>query len=930
MKKLYSKIMKQKATAIGKFFLLAPLLVVASISSALAQSSLVTAPHNSVQDWLNQFVGPNVKYFNESIQCPQNEYGYFSDGNTTNLGIDRGLILATCPVTAIDDVVGTFVAAGVSAPGHPILTAICGFNTNDACVIQFDFTADIDTVTGLTFDYVFGSEEYPEYACSSFNDPFAFIVSGPGIPGNLNIATVPGTTIPVTINSVNMAPNGTFFSITNCNNMGPGAPFSQYYVDNQGLNGQDIVFDGHTTVLTTAEALIQPCDTYHMFLGVSNASDGAFQTGVFIKEKSFSVDSTTIDLAGLVNSGGGYLIEGCTPLVIEYAHDTTVGRPKKVCFHYAGSAQMLTDYQFLPDSLMIPAHVYADSLVVFPIADGMNETINIFDPNTGNLTQTITDTLKIYEISCCTRDTLNPIDSMIIPIRDSLYMNLITTDTFYCEGSIDTTVMHVTGDPIYSYVWTPGTSIGNPLDTLTWAYPLVTTTYTVTATYPGCPSISRNVTISIEPLPLVEIAIEDTALCLTEPLHLNTTVDPPNNPQAPYTYSWAPADGNLSSTSVLEPDFWYNGAGVFTYMLSVTTPNGCLGTDSIRIEAYPGIIADIVEEDVPVCSNDSLVIEVDITPPSMEATSSYQWSPSTWLSGDQVLEPTYYTTVNEYNTYVYTLIATNSYGCHDTDQITIRSIVLPQVDVMADTALCLHVPTQINMDVLPNGINYTYNWTPSADLQDATVEDPIFFNPFNTDHADYTLYVAVSEPVYNCTNYDSIHIHTYPHTFLTTIEDQLIKYDDYVNLWADGAKYYIWNPPAYLDNPSINAPVAHGVEPVIYTVYGLNEWGCRDTGTVKVDIDYAMDEFVPSVFSPNGDGKNDIFKVKSLRHQKLVEFRVFNRWGKEVYSNVDPNSGWDGTFNGVPQDPGVYHYLIRINVPDGKAKVYKGDITLIR
>jgi gliding motility-associated-like protein len=920
--------------AFGKILLAAILI----FSFQRSNAQLTVVDNQSAAQLVNKFVGTNVTTWGATMNCLGTHNGIFGGGGTTNLGLNGGIILSAGVVSTqngnigVNNTVGQFQTQDVyTTPGNPILTALSGFTTYDACILEFDFTADLDTTSLMKFDYVFGSEEYPEYACSGFNDVFAFIVTGPGIVGSPNIAVVPGTNIPVAINSINMAPNGTFYSLTNCNNMGPGSPFSQYYVDNQGQNGQFIVCDGFTTVLT-AEQLIQACDTYHMFLGIANASDHVYISSVFLKENSFSVDSTTTDLSGVIPSNGGYLVEGCTPTELVYTHDTTIGRPKKICFHYGGSAINGVDVSLLPDTLMIPANVYSGSITINPLLDGLTETFNFWDPNTGYLVNTITDTLTIYEINCCTRDTLNPKDSLKIPIRDSLYMNLLTPDTFYCEGSVFPTLMHVTGDSEYDYLWTPSNTVASPTDTLTTATPVATTTYTITASYPGCPEVKREVTISLEPLPLVDIAIEDTALCVTEPVRLNVTVNPPGSP---YNYSWSPIDGNLSSTTIMEPDFYYFGSGVFTYTLSVTTPNGCLGTDSIRIEAFPGVTGDIRISDTGICSNDSLVIDVIVTPQSMEATSTYQWSPSTFLSSDQVQEPTYFTTINAANTYTYTLITTNEFGCHDTDQIDIRSLILPEVKVMDDTLLCLHEATQLHMTVLPADGQFTYIWTPSTNLDDATAKEPYFFNPFNTDHADYTLYVQVTEVTGGCKNWDTLNIHTYPHVFLETVADQTIKFGSSVQLWANNTlpdipMYYLWTPPATLDNPDIKTPVATPTEPTIYTVVGLNQFGCRDTAQVNVAVDFGMDEFVPSVFSPNGDGKNDVFRLLNMKYQKVIEFRVFNRWGKEIYNNPNPATGWDGTYNGTQQDPGVYTYLIRVNTPDGQQKMYKGNVTLVR
>ena len=136
-------------------------------------------------------------------------------------------------------------------------------------------------------------------------------------------------------------------------------------------------------------------------------------------------------------------------------------------------------------------------------------------------------------------------------------------------------------------------------------------------------------------------------------------------------------------------------------------------------------------------------------------------------------------------------------------------------------------------------------------------------------------------------------------------------------------------PVGSLNNANISYPVATPTEPTTYVAGGIGSNGCRAFDTVKVDIDYRDNLFIPSGFSPNGDGKNDLFKISNLTFQKIVEFRVFNRWGQEVFMAND-NTGWDGNWKGEPQDMGNYTYQIRIGFPDGFVESYKGSVTLIR
>jgi gliding motility-associated-like protein len=161
--------------------------------------------------------------------------------------------------------------------------------------------------------------------------------------------------------------------------------------------------------------------------------------------------------------------------------------------------------------------------------------------------------------------------------------------------------------------------------------------------------------------------------------------------------------------------------------------------------------------------------------------------------------------------------------------------------------------------------------------------------------------------------------------------DQTINFGNSVQLNAFGAVIYYWTPnDGSLSNPNINNPVATPPVPTTYTVYGYNSDGCLDTASVHIDVIYNDSDFVPSGFTPNGDGQNDVFRIMHLKHDKLVEFNVYNRWGQLIFQTADLNKGWDGTFMNVPQDMGVYNYMITTSNSSGANKTYKGTVTLIR
>ncbi|MCY1538864.1 hypothetical protein D9M68_744260 [compost metagenome] len=120
------------------------------------------------------------------------------------------------------------------------------------------------------------------------------------------------------------------------------------------------------------------------------------------------------------------------------------------------------------------------------------------------------------------------------------------------------------------------------------------------------------------------------------------------------------------------------------------------------------------------------------------------------------------------------------------------------------------------------------------------------------------------------------------------------------------------------------------LEPATYSVLGIDEYGCKDTAKIFLDVKYPLDPIMPNAFTPNGDGKNDVFGLTNAKFQKLLRFEVYNRWGQQVFTTIDPLKGWDGTVEGKDCAQAVYTYIIVVELPDKNIKTYKGDVTLFR
>jgi gliding motility-associated-like protein len=388
-------------------------------------------------------------------------------------------------------------------------------------------------------------------------------------------------------------------------------------------------------------------------------------------------------------------------------------------------------------------------------------------------------------------------------------------------------------------------------------------------------------------------------------------------------YAWDFGDGNNGVGA--NPLHTYQDQGI--YNITMVGTNGfCTDQKSLSVDLIHPIDADFSVSEDSICNGETIFFTDNSV---SHYTATYTWNFGDGATANTPSTAHQYTTDGVYNATL-TIVDLLSCVSVESQEIVVASIAVeigPQ-----DTTVCLVDSMMLysrttNPPYFGDGIEYS--WSPTAHIGSPNEPQTNFYTEVP---GDYTYVLTATGLPMNCIAKDTLTIHIEPRPVLINVTpDQVIKYGSSVQLHAEGVLYYIWTPPATLDNANIPSPVGTPTEPTVYTVYGMNEnGGCRDTAEVVIGIDYNMQEFVPTVFSPNGDGKNDVFRILNMKFQKLVEFRVFNRWGKELYSTTDATKGWDGTFNGTPQDPDAYSYIIRVTLPDGGTRVYKGSITLIR
>ncbi|RYZ55976.1 MAG: gliding motility-associated C-terminal domain-containing protein, partial [Sphingobacteriales bacterium] len=851
-----------------------------------------------------------------------------------------------------------------NAPGDPDLnTVLNGITSFDACVLEFDFLPAGDTIK---FDYAFGSTEYQGFSCSSFNDVFGFFVSGPGITGSQNIALIPGTTIPICVNSTTGVTTG-----PQCTAMGAGSPFSQYYVNNNA--GTTVTYAGFTTIFTAIKN-VSPCSTYHLKLAIADGSDHILDSGVFLKAGSLTSNAVTVTPVG----GGGltapvpYCVRGCLPG--QFVFNRPLANPTPLTIHYiiGGTAVNGVDYTQIADSVVIPA--------------GQTSTIlNIFGLPANPPTGPVTVKLNILSPYACSAPVI--IDSAELAIYDSIYVNILTPDTAICKyQSVD---IDAEGDTLLAYSWTPvqwidSANVQDPTVT-----PLTTTTYTIAATIPGsgCPPAHDHITITVKQEPDVDVG-PDITTCLGVPIQFNTTVLPTTQS---YTYNWSPPT-YLSSTTI--PDPIANPLADITYYVRVDPgAAGCYGYDTVNVHILPNDFT-LFNTDTAICKGASVQINA-IGDPAF----TYTWNPGRWVSDSMIINPTITPDTSQF----YTLTASYPSCPNIVKFLFIDVQPNPQVYVGPDREKCQWDTIQIHPVIVPEGYpNYAYNWTPGggidfpnsknivfsgqqdvkpltltlttpagctgADDLDITVHQGNFATlvpadtgicPRDTVHLrstggvafDWTpgLYLSDSTeqspkafPVtsidysmlatdqYGCTDTLTAHITVHPEAVLNLGDDVTIYPGESYQMSPTGnALYFQWFPPLGLSETDIANPVAMPNVNTRYFVQAATEWGCIALDSIDVNVNTESVLDVPNAFTPGSQPNNEI-KIVKRGIATLKYFRIFNRWGAKVFETSNIDEGWNGTLNGAAQPMGVYVYVVEAVSSTGRRFYKQGNITLIR
>ncbi|XZF16094.1 choice-of-anchor L domain-containing protein [Chitinophagaceae bacterium MMS25-I14] len=544
-------------------------------------AQLSVTPGQTAQALAQKLAGPGITVQNATLTCPSNANGTFKTV-TSNLGLDSGIVLTTGRAATTGSSFGvngsesSLASTNNGAAGDPQLNTLANSTTHDACILEFDLIPKGDTIS---FDYVFGSEEYNNSTCGNYNDAFAFFISGAGITGQQNIALVPGTTIPVAVNSINNGIPGSQGNIANCTSMGAGSPFTAYYTNNSG--GTSLTYKGITHVLRAVHN-VTACSTYHLKLTVADAGNGLYDSGVFIKAGSLKTNTWSVDARGNTTTGTStpFIVKGCSAGSFTVKRSQTRPLPQTVKLQIAGTAVNGTDYTTIADSVVIPANDTQAVINITPLITAANGVKQV----------------KIYAISPYSCNGVEIVDSATLLIYDAVPVHIDNNDTTVCAGAIVS--LHISGNTVpFTYSWSPAAGLNSTIISSPAATPVQTTTYAVTATWPGsgCSPVTDSVTIHVTPQPSVQI-MKDTSLCANASLPLNITVHPAGN----YLYEWTGPDNYMAGT---EDPVLQNVQPFMSGYYSVKVgAAGCIAvSDSVKISIHPYPDAPEVISPVSIC-----------------------------------------------------------------------------------------------------------------------------------------------------------------------------------------------------------------------------------------------------------------------------------------------------------------------------------------
>ncbi|HEX6914906.1 MAG TPA: gliding motility-associated C-terminal domain-containing protein, partial [Chitinophagaceae bacterium] len=411
--------------------------------------------------------------------------------------------------------------------------------------------------------------------------------------------------------------------------------------------------------------------------------------------------------------------------------------------------------------------------------------------------------------------------------------------------------------------------------------------------------------ITVRDNPVLDLPFKDTLICSIDdlPLVANGTGN----------FSWVsePVDPTLTNPNAQNPVVSPNDT---TRYIVTLNDNGCIKKDTINVNVLTYITVDI-GPDTGMCRTDTFVMK------TISHALSYQWSPAAGLSSTTEKAPK----VSPDNTTTY-YVQANLGLCPAFDTITVQVAPYPIANAGNGHTICYGDKVQLQANYVGTG----FSWSPTNTLLNPNTLNPVA-GPMKTTAYVFTAFSAGICPK---PSHDTAWVVVRPQVQAFAGNDTVVTALQPLQLNATGGTNYYWSPGLGLSANNISDPVAvlpYTIDSIVYRVRVSDSMGCYSEDDLKVIVfKTGPDIFIPTAFTPNGDGRNEIAMPVLVGMKQLNYFRIYNRWGQMVYSTSEPGKGWDGTFGGKAQPSGTYVFAAQAEDYTGKSVFRKGTVVLIR
>lgn len=406
-------------------------------------------------------------------------------------------------------------------------------------------------------------------------------------------------------------------------------------------------------------------------------------------------------------------------------------------------------------------------------------------------------------------------------------------------------------------------------------------------------------TVEIVETPPLELT-SDTVICSIDELRLTAI--------GKGKIEWTPnynIDNTASFTPLVTPK------RPVTYVARLEESRGCVAYDSVFVDVVERV--DLVTfPDTTICLTDT----IRLSPVSNGL--HYSWTgPNSFINNDTLKSPL----VSPGENTTYTVTATIG-KCSTSGEFVVNTVPYPAAKANGDVTICYSESIQL----LATG-GSRYSWSPKTYLTDASIA-----NPISRPEESMRYIVEVNDDL-GCPKpaFDTVNISVEKLVADAGPRDTSVVVNQPLQLQATGAEFFTWSPAKGLNDSLIANPVAILSEDQEYVVKIISEAGCVDFDTINVKV-YKVKPglYVPNAFTPDGDGVNDIFKPILIGMKSLKYFSVYNRAGQLVFTTSVINEGWNGYYKGVPQDSGVYVWMVEGEDYQGNRVFEKGTMNLIR